>query len=259
MARQKSRTDSDDVDVDVDDLAAEELARRLSALPEPDMRTSVLAEALVAGDPRRHCRILTAIVQRGRQGGPPFDVALLALGGLLADPDRLTYERRSVLYAAARSAELLDLADLFLSAGAASDVPPPPALTRDGRPVTLGERKSLARGRRREILDRLMRDPDPAVIRILLGNPRLCERDVVAIAARRPQIPEVQREIARSRRWIARYDVKLALIFNPYTPTDIAIRLLGFLSATNLRQAATEPVLADIVRRAARRRIQRRD
>jgi hypothetical protein len=234
---------------------AEELAQRLCALPEPEMRRAVLAEVIADGEPVGVCRLLGEVVRRGRQGGPPFDLALLALGAVLGDAAALPYERRAALYAAARAAELADLADLFLSAAAALEVEPPPPLSLGGRSLTLGERKALARGRRRDLLERLMRDPDAAVIRILLGNPRLCEADVVGIAARRPQLAEVQREIAGARRWIERYAVKLALVLNPYTPTDLAIRLLGFLAAADLRQVASEGVLSAIVRAAARRRL----
>ncbi|HEY3358144.1 MAG TPA: hypothetical protein VGQ83_33160, partial [Polyangia bacterium] len=99
---------------------AERIAQRLAALPEPEMRRAVLAEVVTAGEPAAHGPVLAQIVTRGRQGGPPFDLALLALGALLADPAALPYERRAALYEAARAAGHLDLADLFLSAAAAA-------------------------------------------------------------------------------------------------------------------------------------------
>ncbi|MBI5482665.1 MAG: hypothetical protein HY906_27675 [Deltaproteobacteria bacterium] len=234
---------------------ADALARKLAALPEPAMREAVLTEALAGGAPDDLVPLLDEVVARGRAGGPPFDLALLALGGVLATPDALTYERRAALYAAARDGGRYDLADLFLSAGVGPEPAPSAPLNVAGRTLTLGERKSLARGGRREMLDRLMRDPAAPVIRILLGNPRLTERDVVAIAARRPQLPEIQHEIARARRWISRYSVKLALVLNPYTPTDIAVRLIGLLQGPELRQVASEGALCEIVRAAARRRL----
>ena len=55
-----------------------------------------------------------------------------------------------------------------------------------GRPLTLGERKSLARRPDRDLIARVMRDPNPDVIRILLNNPGLTESDVVRVCARRP-------------------------------------------------------------------------
>jgi hypothetical protein len=234
---------------------AEVLAHRLAALPEVAMRKAVLAETLRTGDAARDCQALAEIVRRGRRGGPPFDLALLAFGALLEDPDALPYERRAALYTAARDAGLLEVADLFLSAVGVGDIETPPVPNLGGRALTLGERKALARGHRREILDRLMRDPAAPVMRILLANPRLTERDVVVIAARRPQLAEVQREIASARRWISRYAVKVALVCNPYTPTDLAIRLLGFLAVGDLRQVAADQGLSPIVRTAAQRRL----
>jgi hypothetical protein len=234
---------------------ADALARKLSALPEPAMREAVLAEALRGGAPDDLVPVLGEIVRRGRAGGPPFDLALLALGGVLASPDALTYERRATLYAAARDGGRDDLVDLFLSAGLGFEPAAAAPLNVGGRTLTLGERKSLARGNRRDMLDRLMRDPAASVIRILLGNPRLTERDVVLIAARRPQLAEIQHEIARSRRWISRYAVKLALVLNPSTPTDLAVRLVGLLQLPELRQAAGDGALSDLVRAAARRRL----
>ena len=68
---------------------------------------------------------------------------------------------------------------------------------------------------------------------------------------RRPTDPEVQREIFRSQRWIARYRVKRALVLNPYTPSDIAARLLAFLARPDLRLVAESPTLPPQLREAA--------
>src|SRR6185295_8260566 len=102
------------------------------------------------------------LVRRGR-GGAPYDVALLALTAVL-DAGDLGYERHSALYEAAVRAGDEPLAHMLLSAQ-----PPPPGVPQPiaipGRPdLTLGERKALARGRRRELLDRLLRDPDESVL-----------------------------------------------------------------------------------------------
>jgi hypothetical protein len=96
-----------------------------------------------------------------------------------------------------------------------------------------------------------MRFPEPEVIRNLLENPKVTERDVVALAAKRPARPAVQREIFTSRRWIARYAVKRALILNPYTPTDVSLRMLSFLKRQDLRLIETSPSMPESLRVAA--------
>lgn len=231
-------------------MDAASIARRLAALPAAAMRQAALRETLQALADEEAARLCGEIVRRGPYG-EPFDVALLALTALL-DANALGYERHAALYAAARALDDAQLGRLLLSAQ-----PPPPgtpaAATMPGdRQLTLGERKSLARGRRREILDRLLRDPDESVLVILLGNPRITEADVVRLAARRPTTAGAQRAILNCERFIARYAVKRALVLNPYTPTDLAARLVVLLCRPDQRAVANDSSLGEAVREAAR-------
>jgi len=122
-----------------------------------------------------------------------------------------------------------------------------------GRTLTLGERKSLARRNDREMLARVLRDPHPDVIRILLGNPGLTESDLVRLCARRPVSTEVLREVFKSPRWIVRYQIKLTLALNPYTPLDVALQLTPHLKGQDLRRVASAQDLNDDLREACRR------
>ncbi len=99
---------------------------------------------------------------------------------------------------------------------------------------TLGHRKSLARCYDRQVLDRLLYDKHPGVVRILLNNPRIVERDVVKLAALQPTKAEALLEVFRHPRWIRRYPVKKALVFNPYTPVPVVHGLLGYLREPDL-------------------------
>jgi hypothetical protein len=118
--------------------------------------------------------------------------------------------------------------------------------------LPLGERKSLARGRDRNRLERLLLDPEPAVVHNLLRNSRLVERNVLSLTARRPVRAEVLREIYQSR-WGQRYTIRLALVCNPYTPSDITLKLVGFLLRKDLRQVAADGSLHPLVRAEAKR------
>ncbi len=122
-----------------------------------------------------------------------------------------------------------------------------------GRPLTLGERKALARKRDRDLLARVLRDPHPDVIRILLGNPALTEDDVVRLCARRPVAPDVLRAVFRSTRWIVRYRVRRAIVTNPFSPSDVALQLAVHLDAADARQVAASPELSVRVRDACKR------
>jgi hypothetical protein len=109
-----------------------------------------------------------------------------------------------------------------------------------GRPLTLGERKSLARRPDRETMRRLLTDPHPDVIRRCLRNPRMTEDDLLPLVARRPGRGEVLAEVARSR-WVHRPRVRLALVLNPATPLEIAVRIAGLLLRPELDMVATSP------------------
>jgi hypothetical protein len=122
-----------------------------------------------------------------------------------------------------------------------------------GRPLTLGERKSLARRRDRQLLARVLRDPHPDVIRVLLSNPALTEPDVVRLCARRPIVPEVIREVFRSPRWMVRYAVRLAIAKNPYTPLDVALSVVPHLAAQDAREIAASAELQGDLRIACER------
>jgi len=140
-------------------------------------------------------------------------------------------------------------------ADGAHEVPDPaerhPGASPVGRPLTLGERKAMARAGNRDVLDRLLRDPHPLVIRNILANPRIVEDDVVRLAARRPTYPDVQAEIARSARWGIRPRVRMAIVQNPFTPPTISVPLVGLLIRPELDQVIAAMDLPPIVRGAA--------
>ena len=117
-----------------------------------------------------------------------------------------------------------------------------------GRPLTLGERKSLARTSDRALIQRVVRDPHPDVIRILLDNPTLTEADVVRVCAARPNDPNVLQTVYRHRRWVVRYRPRNAILRNPDTPLDTALLLAPLLRKSELKEAATSSELAATLR-----------
>ncbi len=233
---------------------ATRLARKLAALPEPAMRAHVLQEFLAATDPAEAVHVLADIQVRGRQGGPPFDVALVALATVLTR-EALDYEQLEDLYREAKAADLELLLELFFSG---KEEHPYHSRDEAQRDYTLGHRKWLARDTRRDVLARLLQDPEPEVMPNLLQNPRITERDVVLLAARRPVDPKILQHIFDSARWIPRYSVKRALVLNPYSPTSLSIRLLGLLTSKDQRLVAGISNLPGAVQRAAAKLLQQR-
>ena len=211
------------------------------------MRRARLAEIFATLPVEDVVALCAEIVERARFGAP-YDVALASLTALF-ESELLGYEFAARLYEAARAADNSVVMRLLLSPGAGPDGRPllPPAL----RDRPLGVRKSMARGHRRDQLQLLLFDPDPSVLVILLGNPRIVERDVVELAARRPTTPEAQRLIFQSPRFGPRREVRRALVLNPYTPSDLACRLVGLLPAHDLADVRRDLRLDRRVREAA--------
>jgi hypothetical protein len=227
------------------------LVRRLRALPEPIMREVVLVEELTRAPALVAVQLLGELITAARSGRAPDDIiAATAMAGALG---RLPYGTSASLYEAAKMNARGDVARLFFSSVDDDGEPPEPEryVPAAGRALTLGERKALARGGRRELLLALLADPDAQVIRALLENPRLTEKEVVTVAARRPVRADVLRAIFGSR-WLARYHVKRALVMNPWTPVELAVRLLPALVAADRRLVADDANLAPVVRQAAR-------
>jgi hypothetical protein len=200
----------------VTDDAGERLARRLAALGEAEQRVVVLAEETERLGAAALSDLLAVMVQRGVEGRREQD-----LSGLLTVMDylesaHLGLERRVALLEVCRERNHRHLLRLLLS-------PAEPLRVEEGRvpdygkgrPLTLGERKSLARRPNRKVLERVLADPHPAVIRNLLANPKLTEMDVLKLVSRRPLMPEVLREVYHDRRWGRRYRIKVALVRNP--------------------------------------------
>jgi hypothetical protein len=218
------------------------IAQRLALLPDRRMREARLLDVLVATAPPDAAWLLDAIATAGRAGGPPFDLALLAAVDLTGG-DRLPYDRRREIFAAADALQLEACKELLLSdeLDDIAQAARPRPLVPGSRPLTLGERKALARGWHRETLLRLIEDPHVDVVALLLANPHVTEEDVLRLATARRSSAAVLMLVLQSRKWSLRPRVRRALVRNPRLPLASALRLVGLLSETDLRELADDP------------------
>ncbi len=207
--------------------------RRFAGVSDAGLRKTVLREGLDSLDDASLIAVLDQLDRRARRGAGDARWMLTELAVSPGVLQELPYERRTELYAAARQLEYREVAQRFLG-----DRPTTRTKTGADNPhleLASGIRKSAARARDRNLIDRLLHDRDPGVIRGLLDNPRLVERDAVKIAALRPTAPEVLHELARHPRWSSNYRVRKALAFNPWTPTSLARQLVRTLLKQDLR------------------------
>lgn len=240
-------------------MGPDHIIGRLKAIRDARMRVLALVTAFGEGDPTTWVEAMAAILTRSHLVDDGDSIAALECIRQAAAEPSLGYEVRKQLYEAATERNLPAIARLFLSVSPATapttqltkQLAPERQLKPQGRPLTLGERKALARTHRREELLLLIRDPHPAVIAILLDNPHVTEAEIVRIAAARPAVPASLARIASHARWSVRHAVKRALVLNPSTPLADAIRLATTLRTQELAEIAADPQLPEPLRQHA--------
>lgn len=218
------------------------------------MRRTLLMERLEALSPRNLAESLQHILAGARGGRPGCLAALEVLQDLdpLLQKNGRMYFSDTYTYATHQGYELVTdflrrpkpapHPDALLS-------PAPEAIP--GRDLTLGERRAQAMSVDRNTIERLLQDSDPRVAAKLLQNPRMTLSLVIRMASRRPAPEAVLVTIARSPRWGTQYEVKEALVRNPYTPPDLAMKLMPSLRISELRQIAEDSKLHPEVRDSA--------
>lgn len=174
---------------------------------------------------------------------PRLRPACLALVQALLEPGQFSYQRARDLYEHAADAGYENLCRVLVSATPVEVAARTEARARDPifDELPLGTRKWKARLHDRNLLSRLVHDPDPGVVAILLTNPRITEANVLRVASARPTKPEILLAVVRSPRWLPRTEVLRALVQNPYTPLPARVALLPLLTRSELTRLHDHP------------------
>ena len=215
--------------------------RRIASLPELIMRQAMTRELLATLPEEEVVWWIDQLIRGALWGRQDAMDAMLAMSTwLMALQREDDYERVQGLFRAAH-AERREAVMAVLRA-----LPPQRALA-DGarlpevrlplsREVTLGERRAMAAGQDRRLLERLLQDPEPLVLTKLLDNPHIQADDLLSVAARRPTRPELLEALTIHPRWIVHLPLREALVRNPYGQTGLSLKLLPTLPLPMLRQ-----------------------
>ena len=243
---------------------AQRWRRSVPSLKQVSLRAAFMRSELARIDVEEAAMALDDLCDCAEQADPIAVEVLAAAMPAITDPASCAWIES--LRQLARERALLPLGRLLrvrrsTPPGATGPAEPdarPVGVARDGRALSLGERKALARRPTRALMDRLLRDPHPAVIRTLLGSPRVTEDDVVRLAARRPAYPDIILEIARSPEWIGRARVRMSIVQNPGSPVEVAVPLVRLLIRPELLQVVAAADVPAVVRAAASELLSRR-
>ncbi len=237
-------------------VGPEHIVARLKAIRDGRMRVLSVVESLGEGDPTAWIDAIASLLARAHTVGDA-DAALAVQSITQAAAEAsLSYDTRKRLYEAAIARGAPAIARLFIAVSPAVELPatlvkqlgPERPLRPSGKPLTLGERKALARTHDRQQILLLLADPHPAVVAILLDNPHVTESDVLKLSSRRPAVPATLLRVAAHPRWSVRHAVKRALAQNPSMPLADAIRIVTTLRISELAELAEDPALPEPLR-----------
>lgn len=129
--------------------------------------------------------------------------------------------------------------------------------TREARGPVVGamaEKVRLARHGTREDRAMLLRDPNRTLHALVIKCPQVTIDEVAGWAKNAQLGPDFLRQIAERKDWLSRPNIAQALVRNPKTPPEIAVRALDHVGVEALRQMVKGVGVAPHVAAAARKK-----
>ncbi|HYV49791.1 MAG TPA: hypothetical protein VFA20_33275 [Myxococcaceae bacterium] len=111
-------------------------------------------------------------------------------------------------------------------------------LTQKIMKMSVAEKVKLATVGNKEARSLLVRDSNRLVSVAAVRSPRITDGEILTIANNRAAPDEVLRVIYMNREWTKMYPLKVALVKNPKTPSGIAMRFLGTLRESEVKDLA---------------------
>ena len=234
--------------------------KRVSALQDRAMKHTVLVEMLEVLNPEELVDFLSLLCARAADGQQKTREIQQELALEPSALSLLPYEHIQKSYSIASLRDEESVMGMFMGEPLRGSPTVDESFTgNDHIELSLGQRRAAARSKDRFVLDRLLHDRNVLVISLLLNNPKVVERDIIKIAALRPTRPEILRCISKHRRWASRYHVRKALTCNPYTPHQIARRLMSTLMMQDVRLLYNMGALPPSLRAEAQRLLVERE
>jgi hypothetical protein len=102
----------------------------------------------------------------------------------------------------------------------------------------------------------LMKDTNKAIHLFVLRNRQLTSDEVRIMASYRNINPDALQRIAQNREWMRDQRIVTAVVGNPKTPAQVAVRLVERLPMAEIRRLARSADTPKAVQRAARQKLQ---
>jgi hypothetical protein len=124
--------------------------------------------------------------------------------------------------------------------------------------LPVGQKLTLARRGTSRVAGALLAEGHAQAIKLALANPFLTESQILKVLAK-PGVPErVAAAIAQHSKWSVQYNVRVALIRNPYTPVPMVLAILPNLTVRDLKDLVALQGISSHVRKYIQRELSRR-
>jgi hypothetical protein len=200
-----------------------------AALENPALEESHVTSLLERLD--LPAEVLTAIA--GESKWVSSEGVRLRLAGHPRTPKRIAL-------ATARQLYLFDLVRLSLLPSAPADikrVAEEIIITRVPH-LPVGQKLTLARRGPARVAGAILAEGHAQAVKLALNNAFLTESQILKVLAKSGVPERVVAAIAQHAKWSCQYNVRMALLRNPHTPTPCVLSFLPQLKATDLREIA---------------------
>ena len=120
------------------------------------------------------------------------------------------------------------------------------------------EKIKLARQGNAEARRMVLKDRDQMLHKMVLNNPGLSVKELVSIVRNNQASAVMLKSIMERSEWMGNLALLEALVFNPLTPTDKAVKLVPKISMEAARRIVKTGKAKEAVKRAARLRVHKR-
>lgn len=123
------------------------------------------------------------------------------------------------------------------------------------RDMNVGQKIKLAMLGNLEVRKILIKDPRKQIVMAVLGNARITDKEVAAIAGDPASSLDAISYIASNKSLSKSYQVKLALVNNPKTPMKTALMLLETIRMNDLKNIAKSRSVSNVIKQRAAKKI----
>lgn len=125
--------------------------------------------------------------------------------------------------------------------------------------LNIAEKIKLATKGNKEARTVLIRDSNKLVAVASIRSPRITDGEVLTQANNKIAHDDVLRCIYSNREWLRKYAIKLALVKNPKVPQGVAMRLLGQLHESDVKQLSKDKNVPSSVQMMAKKQMMKKE